>query len=189
MLCVIHKYMKQLRLPTTPRSISLTIIAVLLLGILGYGVYRWRATRIDFTYFEPSSLPASGTLAQRRLIKDERNNGTFIRTTQNFRAKDGWYYGITQWPGRHASAGGGLTKDPRIASCRWVETPHKQTYRLCYHHADEMLTTHVELNRGTTYLELYFPRRIEQADITTMIDSLKPASTLWLPVIHPSSED
>lgn len=181
--------MKQLRLPTTPRSISLAIIAVLLLGILGYGVYHWRATRIDFTHFEPSYLPASGTLAQRRLIKDERNNGTFIRTTQNFRAKDGWYYGITQWPGQHASAGGGLTKDPRIASCRWVETPHKQTYRLCYHHADEMLTTHVELNRGTTYLELYFPRRIEQADITTMIDSLKPASTLWLPVIHPSSED
>ena len=189
MLCVIHKYMKQLRLPTTPRSISLAIIAVLLLGILGYGVYHWRATRIDFTHFEPSYLPASGTLAQRRLIKDERNNGTFIRTTQSFRAKDGWYYGITQWPGQHASAGGGLTKDPRIASCRWVETPHKQTYRLCYHHADEMLTTHVELNRGTTYLELYFPRRIEQADITTMIDSLKPASTLWLPVRYPSSED
>ena len=160
-----------------------------LLGILGYGVYRWRATRIDFTYFEPSSLPANATLAQRRLIKDERNNGTFVRTKQSFRAKDDWYYGITQWPGQHASAGGGLTKDPRIASCRWVETPHKQTYRLCYHHADEMLTTHVELNRGTTYLELYFPRRIEQADITTMIDSLKPASTLWLPVIHPSSED
>ncbi len=91
--------MKRRYLPTTPRSISLTIIAVLLLGILGYGVYRWRATRIDFTYFEPSSLPANATLAQRRLIKDERNNGTFVRTKQSFRAKDGWYYTITQWSG------------------------------------------------------------------------------------------
>ena len=181
--------MKRRYLPTTPRSISLTIIAVLLLGILGYGVYRWRATRIDFTYFEPSSLPANATLAQRRLIKDERNNGTFVRTKQSFRAKDGWYYTITQWSGQHASAGGGLTKDPRVASCNWVETPHKQTYRLCYRYARDMITTYVELNRGTTYLELSFSHRVEQAAITTMIDSLKPASTLWLPVTHSSSED
>ena len=181
--------MKRRYLPTTPRSISLTIIAVLLLGVLGYGVYRWRATRIDFTYFEPSSLPASATLAQRRLIKDERNNGTFVRTRQRFQAKDGWYYTITQWSGQHASAGGGLTKDPRVTSCNWVETPHKQTYRLCYRHAEDMMTTYVELNRGTTYLELSFSNRVEQAAITTMIDSLKPASTLWLPVTHSSSDD
>ena len=181
--------MKRRYLPTTPRSISLTIIAVLLLGVLGYGVYRWRATRIDFTYFEPSSLPASATLAQRRLIRDERNNGTFVRTKQRFRAKDGWYYTITQWSGQHASAGGGLTKDPRVASCSWVETPHKQTYRLCYRHVEDMITTYVELNRGTTYLELSFSHRVEQAAITTMIDSLKPASTRSLPVPLSSSED
>lgn len=52
-----------------------------------------------------------------------------------------------------------------------------------------MITTYVELNRGTTYLELSFSHRVEQAAITTMIDSLKPASTLWLPVTHSSSED
>ncbi|MDO4660890.1 MAG: hypothetical protein Q4B27_01970 [Candidatus Saccharibacteria bacterium] len=109
------------------------------MGILGYGVYRWRATRIDFTYFEPSSLPASATFAQRRLIKDERNNGTFIHTRQRFQAKDSWYYTITQLSGQHASAGGGLTKDPRVASYNWVETPHKQSYRLCYRYAEDMM--------------------------------------------------
>lgn len=160
----------------------------------------WRAP-IDFTYYEPTQLPAGVAITEKRISIID--NGHNRHESADLRLETvGWTYSIRQTKVSEAATIGDADQNFDHQSdeptCSIYDTPKGTSFRLCHwvddwksHGGDGVSVYEVKFIKGDTYFWGHLPAApdtpISVDDIHTFIDSFEQKSTHGIPIRRSTS--
>lgn len=165
--------------------VSIVIIAI---AIIAYAVSKMHNPSIGFAYFEPSYLPPSVSVKEKR-ISITRG---YVAVEQNFRTED-WVYSIREDSSAASSSVGTANQDydPKSVkpTCNVQKTSAQMQYRLCHWVDYGRIDVHeVIFIKDNTRIYSQIPSKTDQNisvdQIEKYIDSFQQKNTLGFPVLR-----
>jgi hypothetical protein len=109
---------------------------IVVMVLLGIGIFRYYNPSLGFTYFEPNYLPPAVSIKQKRI---SILSGGLIEAEQDFRTVD-WVYEIMEYKANgpvdgNSSIGStsqNYNTDSVKPTCDILSSPNRQRYRLCH---------------------------------------------------------
>ncbi|HVX23763.1 MAG TPA: hypothetical protein VG992_00220 [Candidatus Saccharimonadales bacterium] len=166
-------------------------VALVLIIVAGWTIFRYINPNVGFVYYEPSYLPPGVSIKERRI---DINFGNSITVSQNFRTVD-WVYGIEEYSTKYYDKVGTAMQnyDPKSVkpTCDILVSLGHQRYRLCHWIDYGRIDVHeVKFSKNGTFFWVWMPSKLQQPisipEISKFVDSFKPKSTLGLPVLRSS---
>lgn len=160
--------------------------------LLGAGVVWYLTPPVDFTYYEPTSLPPGMSIQQKRVtvLSPVGSSTRTFSAGQNFRTED-WVYEIYQYRDKGLAIESALQDFDASSvkpTCSFYTSPGRQYYRLC-HWVDygRIGVYEIKFTRGGTRFDVRMPTEVNQKlsleEINKFVDSFTPKSTFGLPVL------
>ncbi len=162
--------------------------AIILIAIIAYALFKTNNPSIGFAYFEPSILPPTVSIKQKRISIAHG----FISVEQNFRTED-WVYSIREYSSDRLNTIGTANQDydPKSVkpTCTIQITPAQMHYRLCHWVDYGRIDVHeVIFIKDTTRIYSQIPSKTDQDisvdQIEKYIDSFQRKNTTGFPVLR-----
>jgi hypothetical protein len=163
-------------------------VALLVLLVIGFIIFRHANPSVGFRYYEPSYLPPNVSIKEKRISISKSN----VSVDQNFRTED-WVYSIIEDKDDGSTSIGTANQDYDAKSvkptCNIQSSPANIKYRICHWIDYGRINVHeVTFIKNGTYIYSSIPTATDQEistqEIGNYVDSFAPKSTMGLPVLR-----
>jgi hypothetical protein len=161
-------------------------IALFMLVVMGFIIFRLINPSVGFKYFEPSYLPSNVSIKAKR-ISITRG---YTQVEQNFRTED-WVYSISEYKAAVpiGSADQNLDAQSIKPTCNLQVSPLGMSYRVCHWIDYGRINVHeVKFIKEGTFVNVQIPTTLQEQisinQIDKFVDSFKKKSTVGIPVLR-----